>query len=76
MKNKIKVYKDSNGNLHENYDDFCVKEVKLRHYSHKKLLKHWSEIIDSDEEAYYKMMKSLRNSLLKMSDKKFEKEFN
>ena len=80
MERKIEVYKDSNGKLHENRNDYYVAETKIMHKDNIEMWKHWSELVESDPEMFYKIMmnftKIIESKTPEENQKSFEEKIN
>jgi len=56
MENKVEVYKDSKGKLHENRNEYYSAELKIMHEANIENWEHWLEMVKDDPENFYKIM--------------------
>lgn len=75
MENKVEVYKDSKGKLHENRNEYYSAELKIMHENNIEVWEHWLEMVKSDPENFYKILKHLIELFKKETPEELEKHY-
>lgn len=57
--NKVEVYKDSNGKLHEKREDYLIAELDIMHKSQIETWEFFLERVKSDPTEHFKILASL-----------------